>query len=691
VNTPLLGLVMIVKDEVHRIRATLESVRDHIDCWTILDTGSTDGTQEIVREVLGGVPGSLHEEPFADFSTSRNRALDLHGAASEFVLFLDGDDVLRGGGELRAFLEQHRRLEDMFHEAYLVNIRRPHLGQDLSYHLPVVLRVSGGWRYRYPVHECSGRPGGVGADQLQRIPAVSIRQERPPESQEASRARWKRDLKLLQACINADPENQDPRVVFYLAQTYECLGRWEAAASCYAERIAAQGPACWPEETYTAMIGRARSLDALGYWSEAQEQYLQAHALDPHRAEPLFKIAWYYYEKDRPELTYLFARRAMELPEPVRTLYVERDVYEWRAAELVMLSAYHLAEKLGDESVRAIGRRAADQVVRARPQDEHVRKNRAYYTQPASELFDGYRNHEIQWKPEAPFTAMNPSIWFDGKRWRCVIRTVNYRIQNDVEYPTPGGVPIQTRNWMAELDWDLSIERVVEMQDLTGDARSDFPVHGFEDCRLFSCNKQLYCTSTACDLNESGAREIVRLTLDENYQIIKARPIRGSWSNQHQKNWMPMVVWGGLGEAVRFVYAVTPEVVILDLDRQREVPADSGRLRGGSQLVNVPTGPSTWGWLCLVHDVTWEGRKRTYVHRFVLLEETSSAGMPGPLRVAKVSPPFYFKQRGIEFCAGLGFDGRRLVASFSVNDESAHLAEFDLESVLATMQEDFVP
>ena len=36
---------MIVKDEAATIQTTLASMRDHIDDWTIVDTGSTDGTQ----------------------------------------------------------------------------------------------------------------------------------------------------------------------------------------------------------------------------------------------------------------------------------------------------------------------------------------------------------------------------------------------------------------------------------------------------------------------------------------------------------------------------------------------------------------------------------------------------------------------------------------------------------------------
>jgi hypothetical protein len=55
-----------------------------------------------------------------------------------------------------------------------------------------------------------------------------------------------------------------------------------------------------------------------------------------------------------------------------------------------------------------------------------------------------------------------------------------------------------------------------------------------------------------------------------------------------------------------------------------------------------------------------------------------------------MSDLFYFKQRGIEFCAGLGFDGERLVASFAVNDETAHLAVFDWITVRANLHADYV-
>ena len=68
-------LNMIVKNESKAIRKLLESVKNIIDYWVIFDTGSTDGTQDIIREFLQDIPGELHERPWVDFAHNRNEAL----------------------------------------------------------------------------------------------------------------------------------------------------------------------------------------------------------------------------------------------------------------------------------------------------------------------------------------------------------------------------------------------------------------------------------------------------------------------------------------------------------------------------------------------------------------------------------------------------------------------------------------
>ena len=47
---PLIEFVMIVKNEAGSIQETIESVEPWVDRYTILDTGSTDGTQDLIKK-----------------------------------------------------------------------------------------------------------------------------------------------------------------------------------------------------------------------------------------------------------------------------------------------------------------------------------------------------------------------------------------------------------------------------------------------------------------------------------------------------------------------------------------------------------------------------------------------------------------------------------------------------------------
>ena len=94
--TPMqrIGLNMIVKNEAHVIERCLATVKPWIDHWVIVDTGSTDGTQEVIRNFLRDIPGTLHERPWVDFSHNRNEALELARPTADYLLFIDADETL---------------------------------------------------------------------------------------------------------------------------------------------------------------------------------------------------------------------------------------------------------------------------------------------------------------------------------------------------------------------------------------------------------------------------------------------------------------------------------------------------------------------------------------------------------------------------------------------------------------------
>ena len=66
---PKLILNTIVKNESHCILTMLESAAKISDAIVIADTGSTDGTQDLIRKFgeEKGIPTYVFERPFDDF------------------------------------------------------------------------------------------------------------------------------------------------------------------------------------------------------------------------------------------------------------------------------------------------------------------------------------------------------------------------------------------------------------------------------------------------------------------------------------------------------------------------------------------------------------------------------------------------------------------------------------------------
>lgn len=686
-NRPLLGLAMIVKNEAKRIQTVLASYRPFIDAWTILDTGSTDGTQDLIRRDLAGIPGTLHEEPFVDFATSRNRALELHGTSTVFSIMPNGD-VLEGGAELVSFLEGHRL--DLLSGSYRVRIAPGH------YYHPLVMRTGMGWRYKWRTHECA-----MGPNTGPQIPGVTVFRDRGARSSAEWRARWSRDLDLLNRDLTEDPN--DPRPYFYLGQTHECLGQYAQALAFFEKRSQMGG---YFDEVFEAKFRIGKMMDKVGRpWPEVQQAYLDAHAHDPRRAEPLYAIAEHWHAKNLHAITRLFAVPAARMDKAPTDLFLDEDVYTWKAADLAAISSFYSGHK-------AAGRDFAEQAVSFRPDDERLRANRAHFAQSASELF-GSSARAIDFTAEPGWNASTPSIYSDGDRVRCIVRTVNYRTVNG-SYTTPpadvvrdggrwnGWQVIRTRNFLLDLDSDLKTTRVSELVDATGEERTGYPIHGFEDARLFAWRGSWWATATVCDFTEDGRREIALLQIDDEGKVTRAEPLRGPWSVHAQKNWMPLVadpendpILGYERSRVKFVYATSLDgdvgsTTVFDLVEASDPDAKTrysvtastedyahGRLRGGSQAVKVDGG-----WVFAVHDVAFPGSGRIYLHRFVFIDDQ--------LQLVSMTDPFYFEQLGIEFCAGLARVGDRLVASYSVNDASARLATFDWERIRRALRKDFV-
>jgi tetratricopeptide (TPR) repeat protein len=318
---------MIVKNEAKSIARTVASTRDVVDRYTILDTGSTDGTPDLIIQAFGTKPGSLHQEPFVDFSETRNRGLELERERATFMLLLNGDDELVNGHDLRVFCEEHADHPERYsndHAAYNIKIL---YGPSSVFDSARLARSSAAWRYVGSTHEVLTGPGGAPAH---RVPGAAIKQTPPPAHEKIGR--WKADRLMLEADRKKDPTNT--RTVFYLAQTYDCLDLHHLAYKTYQDRIEMGG---WPLEIFECYLRQGRVAWRAAWPKEMVVDRLErASAHSPERAEPLYDLALYLDALGERQLALEHAKRAASLGFPKEdALFIDSEIYSWKANDLV--------------------------------------------------------------------------------------------------------------------------------------------------------------------------------------------------------------------------------------------------------------------------------------------------------------------------------------------------------------------
>ena len=157
---------------------------------------------------------------------------------------------------------------------------------------------------------------------------------------------------------------------------------------------------------------------------------------------------------------------------------------------------------------------------------------------------------DISIRPYDGLWSFNPSIFFDGERWLCVLRCCDYAMPGGKTIRGPKAGPgHQTKNAMVIFDpatWKPI--QVFKMQERDGLPRAPCANVGFEDMRIFKTDSgglQGIAASLhlARDKNPTDGThqppEQVLLSFDAEYNIVAARPIRGDGWSGAQKNWVP--------------------------------------------------------------------------------------------------------------------------------------------------------
>ncbi len=320
---PTIALVMIVKDESHIITEAFESVRGFIDTWCIVDTGSTDGTQDLIRDYFAkaNIPGTLHEREWVNFAVNRSQSLQIARNSADYSFVLDADDLVVGDPDFSVLSA----------DAYMMRI-----GDGFTYWRSQLFSNKRAWEYRGVLHEYAACAEPCGP--IERLDGDYYIDTRRLGARNLVDDKYERDTNVLRAELERDPN--DSRTVFYLAQSRFDAGDAIEAHDLYSKRTEMGG---WDEEVFYSHLQRARALDRMGAgWERVLATFLEAWNFRPSRIEPLVEIARHYRSTGEWELAHLFASRATEAEFPKRDLlFVAADAYRWQAQDERAIAAYY--------------------------------------------------------------------------------------------------------------------------------------------------------------------------------------------------------------------------------------------------------------------------------------------------------------------------------------------------------------
>jgi predicted O-methyltransferase YrrM/glycosyltransferase involved in cell wall biosynthesis len=307
---------MMVKNEAELIKRAIDSARPLIDCWSITDTGSTDGTQDIIRKELADIPGHLWERPWVNWGHNRTEAITLAKlSGADFMLLLDADQKVSIEGKFT--LEPGHMYWSMIKQG------------STQFQKPFILDSKNNWYHVGVTHEYLTCDPEKPISVLLPVSIVESGRLKPTEY-------FVKDAAILEEELKKDPKNA--RNVFYLAQSYRDARQLALAIDNYKRRVELGG---WHEEVWyslyqIAQLGSQRGNSA----DQVIANFLKAYEYYPKRSESLGALAMYLRQAGKWNLDYMVSEQARKISTPADRLFLDQSFYDWRCKDEFAIAAY---------------------------------------------------------------------------------------------------------------------------------------------------------------------------------------------------------------------------------------------------------------------------------------------------------------------------------------------------------------
>lgn len=632
-----LVLILMIRNEEKILRRCLDSVKGVVDAFCIMDTGSADLTCQIAEDFLKENPGCLSKSTWKDFG--HNRSLSFN--AAQAWLKTQGWDLKDTYGLLldadMQFVPGTLRNQNLDQIGYTVI----QVAGTLEYPNTRVVRMDFPWVCRGVTHEYWDGPTVFLPKD---VCYINDHNDGGCKSD-----KFTRDLALLMKGLDEDPRNV--RYMFYIAQTFHSLEKWNDAIKWYTKRIEAGG---WFEEVWYSMYMISKTQAAIGNPIEAEMWVQKAYAYRPQRAEAIYHFAKYLRTKGESYKAMHYINLGRKIPLSTDALFIEHDVYKGLFDYEDTLVRYYIQSSLLDGLKSSV-----TYLMKDSPMNPNVMSNLPFYIEPLKSQVGVYPI--IRDLGGFDYHPSSISVCDDIHN----VRFVNYQINHvDGSYTMKNGKysaenHVRTQNAVV-------IKGIPKMMD-DGSVtmpRRDAHIKGLEDVRIYR-NAKGVMSFVATSLEYSEKIRIVRGTYNVELATYSDCVVMNSPQNQDcEKNWIPV------NDTDDVIYRWSPleigrfEGSDLKIINSYPMPWLFNHFRGSAVPVRVDN--ELWA---LVHFVEYSS-PRKYFHCFVALNPTN-------YKPTRISVPFVFRQKTIEYCLGVTIKGKQATCFVSTMDDNPTVVIFD--------------
>ena len=636
-SVPTITLSMIVKNESKIICRFLDSVKTLIDYACICDTGSTDDTIDVINNYFekNKMRGKVITKEFVNFQENRNYALNEAKKHGDYVLLLDADMKLVNSDKI---------VKSKLNGAGYMLLQK---GGSLSYYNLRLIPSSLHSEYIGVTHEYLSFDGPMNKMEDVYINDVG--------DGGCKSDKFIRDEKLLKQGLQDDPGNS--RYMFYLANTLRDLSKYVEAIEYYKQRINAGG---WEEEVFYSQYQIGLCFERMGehYENNMETAYMNAWALRPTRAEPLYDLAHYFRLKSNNVKSWGYAMIGKDIPQPDDKLFVHTDKYGIAFNKELSIVSYYVPVAKKEHSL-------FNEIFKHDTSPGDIANYMFYCKQfIADNIYDFSCTHTADlFDQNMIYYGSSPCIIPFDNGYKMNIRLVNYKIQPDGSYLV--GDVISTTNKLVTLDNQFNKvgdETMVTM-DISGIADGmNHRLHGVEDIRIAEYGGKTIFTGTIC--NSKSKIGMAMGEYKNNPDIVELDMLSSC-----EKNWV--LVPGR--DKMEIVYSWNPLCV-------KEVDPETGHIKdlytkSMPSIFNHVRG-STNG---IIHDkyiyfyshLVLHGNPRKYIGIISKFDMK--------MNYIGCSYPFKLSQSSIEYCLGMIIEDERIVFSYSENDGSSKIAVINKE------------